>query len=216
MSPEARPIMGRMYQGERLNGYTHLAGSVLAVAGVALLVSHAEARSDPLRLASFSIYGATLLVVYLASTVYHSTRGRAKAIFRKLDHTAIYLLIAGSYTPFALVTLNGKLGWTLFAATWGLALIGILQELWLAEGRRLVSLAIYLIMGWMGLVVMEPLVRALTWDGFSWLLAAGAVYTVGTVFYLFDARFRHGHGIWHLCVMGGSALHFAAVLKFVA
>lgn len=210
--PDNRP----MYYGERLNGYTHLAGTVLALGGATVLVSIAAAKGDPWRLASFSIYGATLCVLYLASTFYHSTRGRLKAIFRKLDYSAIYLLIAGSYTPFALVTLNGAWGWTLFAATWGLALIGILQELWLAKGARLASLAIYLIMGWMGLLVMEPLVRALTWDGFAWLLAAGAVYTVGIVFYLFDERFRHWHGIWHLCVMAGSALHFATVLKFVA
>jgi hemolysin III len=204
-----------MYYGERLNGYTHLAGSVLALGGAAMLVSAAAEKGDALRLASVSIYGASLLVVYLASTVYHSTRGPLKALFRKLDHTSIYLLIAGSYTPFALVTLQGTPGWTLFAATWSLALIGILQEIWVAKGRRLTSIAIYVIMGWMGLVVMEPLVRALTWDGFTWLLAAGGVYTVGLIFYLFDERFRHWHGIWHLCVMTGSALHFAAVLKFV-
>jgi hemolysin III len=204
-----------MYYGERLNGYTHLAGSVLALGGAAMLVSAAAEKGDALRLASVSIYGASLLVVYLASTVYHSTRGPLKALFRKLDHTSIYLLIAGSYTPFALVTLRGTPGWTLFAATWSLALIGILQEIWVAKGRRLTSIAIYVIMGWMGLVVMEPLVRALTWDGFTWLLAAGGVYTVGLIFYLFDERFRHWHGIWHLCVMTGSALHFAAVLKFV-
>jgi hemolysin III len=204
-----------MYYGERLNGYTHLAGSVLALGGAAMLVSAAAEKGDALRLASVSIYAATLFVVYLSSTVYHSTRGPLKALFRKLDHTSIYLLIAGSYTPFALVSLKGTAGWTLFAATWTLALIGILQEIWVAKGRRLTSIAIYVIMGWMGLVVMEPLVHALTWNGFTWLLAAGGVYTVGLVFYLFDERFRHWHGLWHLCVMGGSALHFAAVLKFV-
>ncbi|HXZ48498.1 MAG TPA: hemolysin III family protein [Usitatibacter sp.] len=205
-----------MYQGERLNGYTHLAGSVLALGGAATLVSMATMKGDPWRIASFSIYGATLLALYLASTVYHSTRGRAKRIFRKLDHSAIYLMIAGSYTPFALVTLRGSLGWTLFAASWGLALAGILQELWLAKGARFASLAIYMTMGWMGLLVVEPLVRALTWGGFEWLLAGGAIYTLGVVFYLFDERFRHWHGIWHLCVVAGSALHFMAVLKFVA
>jgi hemolysin III len=204
-----------MYYGERLNGYTHLAGSVLALGGAAMLVSAAAEKGDALRLASVSIYAATLFVVYLSSTVYHSTRGPLKELFRKLDHTSIYLLIAGSYTPFALVSLKGTAGWTLFAATWTLALIGILQEIWVAKGRRLTSIAIYVIMGWMGLVVMEPLVRALTWDGFTLLLAAGGVYTAGLVFYLFDERFRHWHGLWHLCVMGGSALHFAAVLKFV-
>ena len=205
-----------MYYGERLNGYTHLAGTVLALGGASVLVSIAVAKGDPLRLASFSIYGATLFVLYLASTFYHSTRGRLKAVFRKVDHSAIYLLIAGSYTPFALVSLGGDWGWTLFVASWSMAFIGILQELWLAKGARLTSLLIYVVMGWMGLLVMEPLVHALTWNGFTWLLAAGAVYTFGIVFYLFDERFPHWHGIWHLCVLAGSALHFATVLKFVA
>jgi len=210
------PIIACMYYGERFNGYTHLAGSVLALGGAAVLVSQAAARGDPVRIASFSIYGATLLALYLASTIYHSTRGRAKAIFRKLDHSAIYLLIAGTYTPFALVSLKGTYGWTLFAAAWSLAALGIVQELWIARGHRLTSLAIYGVMGWMGLTFIEPLTHALTWDGFSWLLAGGIVYTVGMAFYLVDERFRHGHGIWHVFVMGGSALHFAAILKFVA
>jgi hemolysin III len=205
-----------MYYGERLNGYTHLAGTVLALGGASVLVSIAVAKGDTMRLASFSIYGATLFVLYLASTFYHSTRGRLKAVFRKVDHSAIYLLIAGSYTPFALVSLSGTWGWTLFIASWGMAFLGILQELWLASGARVTSLLIYVIMGWMGLPVMEPLVHALTWDGFAWLLAAGAVYTFGIVFYLFDERFPHWHGIWHLCVLAGSALHFATVFKFVA
>lgn len=205
-----------MYYGERLNGYTHLAGTVLALGAASVLVSIAVAKGDPMRLASFSIYGATLFALYLASTFYHSTRGRMKEVFRKVDHSAIYLLIAGSYTPFALVSLSGTWGWTLFVASWGMAFLGILQELWLAKGARFTSLLIYVIMGWMGLLVMEPLVHALTWNGFTWLLAAGAVYTFGIVFYLFDERFPHWHGIWHLCVLAGSALHFATVLKFVA
>jgi hemolysin III len=205
-----------MYYGERLNGYTHLAGSVLAVGAGASLVELAAARGDPTRLASFSIYAATLVLAYLASTCYHSTRGRAKAIFRKIDHSAIYLLIAGSYTPFALVSLNGSWGWTLFAASWSLAAVGIVQEMWIAKGARLTSLAIYMLMGWMGLALMEPLEQALTPNGFALLVASGAVYTVGIVFFLFDHRYRHWHGIWHLCVIGGSTLHYLTVLKFVA
>ena len=206
----------RMYYGERLNGYTHLAGSVLALGAGASLVDIAATRGDGTRLASFSIYAATLVLTYLASTFYHSTRGRAKAIFRKIDHSTIYLLIAGSYTPFALVTLNGSWGWTLFAASWSLAALGIVQEIWVAKGERLTSLAIYLLMGWMGLALMEPLRQALGPNGFMLLVASGMVYTVGIVFFLFDHRFRHWHGIWHLCVIAGSALHYAAILKFVA
>lgn len=206
----------RMYYGERLNGYTHLAGTVLALGAAASLVSMAAARGDATRITSFSVYGATLLLTYLASTCYHSTRGRAKAVFRKIDHSAIYLLIAGTYTPLALVSLSGGWGWTLFAASWSLAAVGIVQEVWIAKGARVTSLAIYMLMGWMGLGLMEPLRAALTPHGFALLLAGGIVYTIGIVFFVFDHRFRHWHGIWHLCVIAGSALHYLAILKFVA
>jgi hemolysin III len=205
-----------MYQGERLNGYTHLAGSVLAVAGAITLIELAAHRADPVRLVSFSVYGTTLCLLFLASTLYHSTRGRAKAILQKCDHCAIYLMIAGTYTPFALVSLSGTWSWTLFCAVWSLALVGIVQELWIAKGLRLTSMAIYLIMGWLALVALAPLVDALSWNGFYWLLAGGIIYTVGIVFYLFDERFLHWHGIWHLFVLAGSAAHYAAIVMFVA
>jgi len=205
-----------MYRGERLNGYTHLAGSVLAVAGAVTLIEIATHRADPLRVVSFTVYGVTLCLLYLASTLYHSTRGRAKAILQKCDHCAIYLMIAGTYTPFALVSLSGTWSWTLFCAVWSLAIVGILQELWIAKGLRLTSMAIYLIMGWLALVALTPLVEALTWNGFAWLLAGGIIYTVGIVFYLFDERFLHWHGIWHVFVLAGSAAHYTAIVLFVA
>jgi hemolysin III len=205
-----------MYQGERLNGYTHLAGSVLAVAGAAALIELAGHRADPMRLVSFSVYGVTLCLLYLASTLYHSTQGRAKQVLRKVDHCAIYLMIAGTYTPFALVTLNGTWGWTLFTAVWSLAIVGILQEVWIAKGARITSLAIYLIMGWIALIALFPLIEALTWNGFAWLLGGGLIYMVGIVFYLFDERFMHWHGIWHVCVLAGSGVHYTAILLFVA
>jgi hemolysin III len=206
-----------MYQGERLNGYTHLAGSVLAVAGAVTLIDLASRHADPTRLVSFSVYGATLCLLYLASTLYHSTRGRAKALLQKCDHCAIYLMIAGTYTPFALVTLNGTPdGWTLFAAVWTLAVVGILQELWIAKGMRVTSLTIYLVMGWLALIALTPLIERLSWNGFYMLLGGGLIYTVGVVFYLFDERFRHWHGIWHICVLAGSAVHYAAIVLFVA
>jgi len=205
-----------MYRGERLNGYTHLAGSVLAVAGAITLIDLASHRADPMRLVSFSVYGATLCLLFLASTLYHSTRGRVKVILRKCDHCAIYLMIAGTYTPIALVSLHGTWGWTLFGAVWTLAVIGILQELLVARGMRLTSMAIYLIMGWLALVALTPLIEALTWNGFAWLLGGGLIYTVGIVFYLFDERFLHWHGIWHLFVLAGSAAHYTAILLFVA
>ena len=206
-----------MYAGERFNGYSHLAGALLAVAGTAVLVVLAALRGDPWRIVSFSIYGATLCLLYLSSTLYHSLRGRAKRVFRKLDHCAIYLIIAGTYTPFALVTLKGAWGWSIFGATWALAAAGIVQEVWLkARGTRLVSLAIYLSMGWLALVALGPLARALSWPGMAWLAAGGIAYTGGIVFYVYDERFRHWHGLWHLCVLAGSAAHFVAILRFVA
>lgn len=205
-----------MYRGERFNGLTHFSGALLALAGAVVLIVLGALKGDPWRIVSFSIYGATLFLLYLSSTLYHSTRGRAKGVFRKLDHAAIYLLIAGTYTPFTLVTLNGPWGWSLFGVVWGLALLGIVQEIWFAKGARFLSLAIYLLMGWVALVAAVPLVRALSWQGFALMLAGGAIYTIGVVFYLFDERFRHFHGIWHLFVLAGSAVHYVAILLYVA
>ena len=205
-----------MYAGERFNGYSALAGAVLAVAGAVVLIVLGALKADPWRIVSFSVYGASLIVLYTASTLYHSTRGRAKDVLRKLDHCAIYLIIAGTYTPFALVTLNGAWGWTLFGAVWGLALLGIIQELWLSRGERVASIVIYLLMGWIALAAIVPLFKALSWAGLAWLVAGGLAYTGGLVFYAYDKRFRHWHGIWHLFVLAGSALHYVAIVLFVA
>ena len=205
-----------MYAGERFNGYSHLAGAILAVAGAVVLIVLGALKADPWRIVSFSIYGATLSLLYITSTLYHSTRGPAKNVLRKLDHCAIYLIIAGTYTPFALVTLNGAWRWTLFGAVWGLALLGIVQELWLAKGARVTSLVIYLLMGWLAVIAVVPLFQALSWGGLAWLVAGGLAYTGGMVFYVYDERFRHWHGIWHLFVLTGSALHYVAIVLFVA
>ncbi len=205
-----------MYRGERFNGITHLSGALLALAGAVALIVVGALKADPWKIVSFSIYGTTLVFLYLSSTLYHSVRGRAKNVLRKMDHAAIYLLIAGTYTPFTLVTLNGAWGWSLFGVVWGLALVGIVQEIWFARGARVLSLVIYLLMGWVALVAVVPLVRALSWSGFAWLAAGGAVYTAGIVFYLYDERFRHFHGIWHLFVLAGSAVHYVAILLYVA
>jgi hemolysin III len=205
-----------MHHGERFNGYTHLAGAVLALAGATFLVTMASLKADPWRIASFAVYGATLVLLYVTSTLYHSLRGRAKDVFRKLDHCSIYLLIAGTYTPFTLVTLHGGWGWSLFGVVWGLALVGMAQEWWLARGERRASLAIYLGMGWLGLVAALPLLEVLGWKGFAWVAGGGAMYTLGIVFYLYDERIRYFHGIWHLFVLAGSAMHFGAIAAYVA
>jgi hemolysin III len=205
-----------MYHGERFNGYTHLAGAALALTGATVLVVLGAMKADPWRIVSFSIYGTTLILLYLASTLYHSTRGRTKAVFRTLDHCSIYLLIAGTYTPFALVTLRGAWGWSLFGTVWALAAAGIVQECVLARGARLVSLAIYILMGWLAIVAVAPLFHALAWQGMAWVVGGGLLYTAGIVFYLFDERIRHFHGIWHLFVVAGSAAHYIAIVAFVA
>ncbi|MDB5842584.1 MAG: hemolysin family protein [Herminiimonas sp.] len=205
-----------MYYGEKFNSITHLAGAALAASGAVLLIVLAARLGDPWKIVSFSLYGATLLTVYVTSTLYHSIRGPSKAVLRKFDHCAIYLLIAGSYTPFSLVTLRGGWGWSLFGVVWGLAILGIAQEIWLAKKTRMVSLVIYILMGWMALIATMPLVAALGRSGFAWLAAGGLVYSLGVVFYATDHKLRHGHGVWHLCVLGGSACHYFAILFYVA
>jgi hemolysin III len=205
-----------MYDGERFNSISHLVGASLAVVGSALLITTAAQQGDPWKIISFSIYGSMLVTLYVFSTLYHSVRGRAKAVLQKFDHCSIYLLIAGSYTPFALVSLRGVLGWSLLGGIWALALVGIIQEIWFAKGARLLSLVIYLLMGWLALVAVVPLWKALTPSGFMWLAAGGVFYTGGIYFYVADTRIRHGHGLWHLFVLGGSICHFYTVLTYVA
>ena len=204
-----------MVAGERFNSISHLVGTVLALVGASVLITQSALQADPWKIVAFSVYGAMLFALYLASTLYHALRGRAKAVFKKLDHCGIYLLIAGSYTPFALVSLRGPWGWSLLGAVWGLALLGIAQELWLARGARVLSLVIYVLMGWLALVAVVPLWEALTPAGFAWLAAGGACYTLGIVFYATDHKLRHGHGIWHLFVLAGSTCHFITMALYV-
>jgi hemolysin III len=204
-----------MYHGERFNAWTHLVGAVLAFIGAIWLLVLASLHGDVWKVVSVAIYGVTLLLLYCMSTVYHSVRGRAKAIMQKVDHFSIYLLIAGSYTPFCLVTLRGPWGWSLFGIVWGLAVIGILQEIKPRSEARVLSIVIYAVMGWIVLVAVKPLIAALGQAGFTWLAAGGVFYTVGIIFFAFDSRFRHWHGIWHLFVIAGSLLHFVAIMFYV-
>ncbi len=204
-----------MYHGERFNAWTHLVGAALACLGAIWLLVLAALDGSPVKIVSVAIYGLSLILLYSISTLYHSLRGRAKVVMRKLDHLSIYLLIAGSYTPFCLVTLAGAWGWTLFGIVWSLAVIGMLQEIKPRSEARVLSLVIYAVMGWVVLVAVKPLFAALGGAGFAWLLAGGICYTVGIVFFVFDDRFRHWHGIWHIFVMVGSLLHFIAILFYV-
>jgi len=205
-----------MYKGERFNSFSHLAGALPAIAGLVVLVVLAAQQGDLLKIVSFSVYGATLVALFTFSTLYHSIRGRAKRVFQKLDHVAIYLLIAGTYTPFTLVTLKGGWGWSLFGVVWGLAAIGIVLDILHTKGSRALQLIIYLVMGWSVVVAWPRLVETLPEAGIAWLVAGGLFYTVGTIFYGIDERMRHAHGIWHLFVLAGSVCHYIAVLLYVA
>jgi len=204
-----------MYYGERFNSISHLVGAVAALAGMLTLVIIASVEGDAWKIVAFSVYGASLVALYTFSTLYHSFRGRAKAVFRRLDHNAIYLLIAGSYTPFVLVTLRDTLGWIIFGVVWLLAIIGMVYDTLVKNRKRVVAVIIYLTMGWLALAILKPLVHALPTGAIVGLFAGGLFYTIGVVFYALD-KVKHFHGIWHLFVLAGSASHYITILMFVA
>ena len=203
-----------MYYGERLNSLTHLLGLILALAGTGALVTQAVQGGDGLRITSFTVFGVSMVLLYAASTLYHSRRGPSKARWAKADHCAIYLLIAGTYTPFSLVTLRGPRGWLLFGVVWSLATLGI-GKAWRAPAAAAPSPILYLLMGWCGMATAIPLVRGLPGHGWAWLLGGCLCYSLGLVFYGLGQRVMHAHGIWHLFVLGGTASHFITVLRFV-
>ncbi|MCC8999832.1 MAG: hemolysin III family protein [Candidatus Contendobacter sp.] len=205
-----------MYKGEFFNSISHLVGAAAALVGLVIVVVVAAQQGDPWKIVSFSIYGATLFLLYTFSTLYHSLQGRAKRIFRKLDHLSIYFLIAGTYTPFALVTLRGAWGWTIFGIIWGLVIVGIVLESLPQKGNRIWSVAVYILMGWLILIALKPLLQALPAGGFIGLLLGGIFYTGGLVFYALDSRVKHFHGIWHLFVLAGSVSHYLTILFYVA
>ncbi|MFZ3231169.1 MAG: hemolysin III family protein [Pseudobdellovibrio sp.] len=204
-----------MYKGEKFNSISHLLGVVLAFIGATALLTIAINKGDIWRIVGFSIYGFMLILLYSVSTIYHSVKGRLKDIFRQLDYISIYLMIAGSYTPFTLISLRGVWGWSLFGAVWGLALIGIIQEVILGKKTRKYSLIIYPLMGWIIVLAINPLMESLSTAGFWWLAAGGLAYTFGIVFFLLDEKIRHFHGVWHLCVLAGSICQFICLFKYV-
>ncbi len=202
-----------MQLGERFNTWTHLLGLVLAVAALPLLLAKALPSGDAGRIAGALVFALSCVLLYAASTVYHWAHGRAKLWWQRADHCAIFLLIAGSYTPFALVTLKGAWGWGLMVAVWAMAAYGIWRELRPQAGEP--SVALYLLMGWLVVAAAAPLVANLATGGLVWLVVGGLLYTVGTVFYVNRAGHRHAHGLWHLFVLGGTASHYAAIAGYV-
>lgn len=203
-----------MDRHEAFNSISHLIGAVAALIGAAVLVVYAGIDGDVRRIVSFSVYGATLFLLYLFSTLYHGTNGRARRVFKLLDHQAIYLLIAGTYTPFTLATLRDATGWWLFGAIWTLAVIGMVLDLVLRDGPRIVAGVIYLLMGWLCVVAIDPLIEKLSIAGFYWLLAGGVFYTAGVVFYALGSRRPWAHNVWHVFVLAGSVCHYVAILRY--
>ena len=201
---------------EIANSVIHGIGLVASLAAVPVLVVTAAGRGDAGLVVGSSVFAATLVALYAASTIYHALPpSRAKQVFRVLDHVAIYLLIAGTYTPFTLGVLRGAWGWTLFGIVWGFAALGILLKLVLGPRYSRMATVPYLLMGWLGIVAIEPVTRLVPFPGIVLLVAGGLVYTVGVAFFLWE-RQHHHHAMWHGCVLGGSACHFFAVLWYAA
>jgi hemolysin III len=200
---------------EVANSMVHGLGAALAVAGLTVLVTLSAQHGDAWRVVSFSIYGASLVLLYTFSTLYHALPWpRAKAVFHRLDHAAIFLLIAGTYTPLSLVVLRGPWGWSLFGVEWGLAAVGIAVKTWLFGRFRRVGVAVYVGMGWAALVAIEPLLSAMPVGGLLWILAGGLAYTGGIAFYVWKTLPYH-HAVWHLFVLAGSVCHWICMLLYV-
>lgn len=194
---------------------THGIGAALSIAALVILVVLSAMGGDAWRVVSFSIYGTTLILLYMASTLYHAIQHEgAKKIFRILDHSSIFLLIAGTYTPFLLVPLRGVWGWSLFGVIWALAITGIVFKAIFIQRMKKLSVVVYLLMGWMVVIALKPLLSQIPKAGLWWLAGGGLSYTGGVVFYAMKSV-KYTHAIWHLFVLGGSICHFFAILLYV-
>jgi len=198
---------------DRANSLTHAVGAGIFVAGLALIIVLASLTGDPWKIVSVSIYGATLVILYTISTLYHSVKSiKVRRVFRILDHVSIHLLIAGTYTPFMLVSLRGAFGWSIFGMIWGLAVIGIAADVFFTGRFKTLSTILYLLMGWLIVIALRPLSHVLPTAGLALLFAGGAAYSLGAAFYLFDKRLPFGHMVWHIFVLGGSVCHYLSVV----
>jgi len=202
--------------GEELaNAISHGIGFLLAVASLPILVLLAAQRGSAVNVVAASVFAATMILLYLVSALYHALpAGRAKSWLNRLDHAAIYVFIAGSYTPFALGVLHGAWGWALFGVVWGVAAIGVTAKLFDRLKHPLWSTGLYVAMGWVALVAAQPMLERMHGAGLAWLVAGGLAYTAGAVVFLFDSRLRYAHFVWHLFVLGGSTCHFFAALWY--
>jgi hemolysin III len=205
-------------RGEELaNSISHGIGLLAALVATPLLIIHAVWHGDAGFIVGVSLFAATMVLLYLASSLYHALpTGKAKRVFRVIEHSAIFMLIAGTYTPFTLGVLRGAWGWTLFGLVWGLALAGVALKAFSRVSHPIFSTSLYLFMGWLILIAANPLYARVPTSGLLWLVAGGVAYTAGVIFFATDSRLRYGHLIWHLFVMVGTACHYFAVLWYAA
>ncbi len=201
-----------MYYGEKFNSITHLVGASLALVGGGVLVTMAAMEGEMAKIVSYSVYAVTLFLLYLSSTLYHSFPGRVKSFFRVMDHQAIYLLIAGTYTPIAVVALRSAGGWWLLGGVWAMAIFGIVLDALRRTGPRIGSLILYLAMGWFCVFALDSLAVLMPPASLTWLIIGGVFYTTGIVFYVLDSWYPWCHGIWHLFVLAGSISHYFMVV----
>lgn len=214
--PAARPVTLQAIEEEIANGVTHGLGLLLSIVGLYALVALTSAYGNAWHVVGCTVYGASLVLLYGVSTLYHGLQNATwKRVLRRVDHIAIFLLIAGTYTPFTLVNLRGPFGWTLFGLVWGLAVLGIVFKLVWGHRLEWLSLALYLTMGWICVIAAKPIIEAIPTNGLLWLLAGGLCYTAGTIFYALNHSVRYFHAVWHIFVLAGSALHFGAVFYYV-
>ena len=200
------------FKEEIINSITHGVGFFLSIAGLSILVILSVHKGDPWKITAFSIYGATLIIMFLNSTLYHGiTHSKIKHFFQKLDHSSIFILIAGTYTAITLTAMRGTWGWTLFGIIWGLAISGIIFKLIFFGRYKKINMAIYLIMGWMILIAIKPLILMVPSPTLLWIIIGGLFYTIGTIFYAWQSL-SYNHVIWHVFVLGGSVSHFIGML----
>lgn len=206
----------RIFREEIVNSISHGIGIGLGVAALALLVIFASLYGSAWHIVSCSVYGTTLVLLYTASTLYHSFRNlRVKHVLRIIDHSSIYLFIAGTYTPFTLVPLRGSWGWSLFGVVWGLALCGVVFKIFFINRFKVLSTLLYVVMGWLVVIASKPMLHLIPGRGIIWLVIGGVAYTVGIAFYALDSKIPYSHAIWHIFVLLGSICHFCAVMFYV-
>jgi len=200
---------------EKINIISHAIGFILSIVALVLLVMRANMYGDVWHIVSFSIFGASLMILFAASTFYHSAKKPAlRNRFKIIDHAAIYVLIAGTYTPFTLITLDDTIGWVIFGISWGLALTGIILKLFFTGKYNLVSTIMYVLMGWIIVFAIKPLINNLPSDGLLWLFAGGIAYTIGAALYSIK-KIKFNHAVFHICVLIGSFCHFISVFFYV-